>query len=62
MTLFNYSQPRYAQRTIRALQRAFPGKVFDIVPSPIAAYAFRYLIRIGGAYVEKAPLRSFNTT
>jgi hypothetical protein len=42
--LFNYKHPDKAQRVLALLRKKYPLDVFEVVPSPLAIYAFRYLI------------------
>jgi hypothetical protein len=43
--LANYAAPAGAARKLAALRAAWPENEFEVLPSPSAAYAFRYLIR-----------------
>jgi hypothetical protein len=43
--LANYAAPAGAARKLAKLAAAWPEIEFEAVPSPVAAYAFRFLIR-----------------
>lgn len=44
--LRSYRTIARAESFARVLRARFPNAVFDVVPSPFQAYAFRYLIKV----------------
>lgn len=69
MQLFHYASPHAAKRTLAVLAACHPAWDFECVPSPLASYAWRYLIRTrerhaagtgqpgSWSFVQRRPLR-----
>jgi hypothetical protein len=55
--LFDYRLPQYAGPTLKALKAAWPSVRFDVAPSTLQSYAFRYLIYATLPDGTRAPVR-----